>query len=138
MSCVFCDIVADEAPRSVVAEDELTLAFMDNLPVTPGHLLVVPKNHATYLGDLPRETAGAMMQTAQRCAAALRASPLRTEGINLFLADGAAAGQEVFHAHLHVLPRFVGDGFSLDIRYDPPPARGQLDEHAAAIAAMLG
>ncbi len=66
-----------------------------------------------------------------------RASSLRTEGINLFLADGAAAGQEVFHTHLHVLPRFGGDGSGLNIRYDPPPARRTLDAQAAEISTRL-
>jgi diadenosine tetraphosphate (Ap4A) HIT family hydrolase len=137
MTCVFCAIVADEAPRSVVLEDDLTLAFMDIMPMTLGHLLVVPKEHATYLSDLPEGTAEAMIRSATRCAAALRASSLLTEGINLFLADGAAAGQEVFHTHLHVLPRFRGDGFGLRIRYGPPPARRTLDAQAAGIRKLL-
>jgi histidine triad (HIT) family protein len=135
--CIFCAIVSDEAPRSVVAEDELTITFMDILPVTPGHLLVVPKVHATHLADLPEETGAQMMATAMQCAAALRTSPLRTDGINLFLADGAAAGQEVFHVHLHVLPRFLGDGFALALRYEPAPPRPTLDEHAALLAAIM-
>ena len=135
--CIFCAIVADEAPRSIVYEDACTLAFMDILPATPGHLLVVPKRHATHLADLPPRIGERMMATAMRCAAALRASELRTDGINLFLADGEAAGQEVFHAHLHVLPRFDGDGFGLSIRYDPAPSRPMLDQTAAQIAAQL-
>ena len=136
-SCVFCRIVAGEAPASVVFEDELTLAFMDIRPVTPGHLLVVPRDHATHLADLPAATGGAMTQTAMRCAAALRASAIETDGINLFLADGAAAGQVVFHTHLHVLPRSVGDGFGLSIRYGPAPSRAALDEQASQIASLL-
>jgi diadenosine tetraphosphate (Ap4A) HIT family hydrolase len=134
---VFCTIVNGAAPRSVVAENETTIAFMDILPVTPGHLLVVPKVHATHLAGLPLETGAQMMATAMQCAAALRASPLRTEGINLFLADGAAAGQEVFHVHLHVLPRFLGDGFALALRYDPAPPRPALDEHARLLAEII-
>lgn len=137
MSCVFCAIVAGTAPRSVVHEDELTLAFMDIRPITAGHLLVVPKRHATYLAEVPEDTAAALMLAATRCAAALRASTLRTEGINLFLADGAAAGQEVFHTHLHVFPRFGGDGFGLSLRYDPAPPRTTLDAHATEIAGLL-
>lgn len=135
--CVFCRIVAGEAPASVVFEDELTLAFMDIRPVTPGHLLVVPKTHATYLADLPLDTGGAVMQSAIRCVEALRASPVETQGVNLFLADGAVAGQVVFHVHLHVLPRYVGDGFSLSLRYDRAPSRETLDEQASEIAARF-
>ncbi len=113
------------------------MAFMDIRPITPGHLLVVPTHHATYLAEVPEGTAAAMMLTAARCAAALRASSLRTEGINLFLADGAAAGQEVFHTHLHVFPRFSGDGFGLSLRYDPAPPRATLDAQAETIASLL-
>lgn len=137
MTCIFCAIVAGAAPHSLVYEDELTFAFMDIQPVTPGHLLVVPRTHATATADLDPGTGGAMMETAMRCAAALRRSSLRTDGINLFLADGAAAGQEVFHTHLHVLPRFAGDGFGLSIRYAPAPTRDTLDAHATQIAAQL-
>ena len=137
-ACIFCRIVHDDAPRSVVHEDEIVLAFMDIRPITPGHLLVIPKRHATHLDDLPPVTGGHMMEVAMACTAALRASSLDTEGINLFLADGAAAGQEVFHTHLHVLPRFRGDGFGLNLRYDPTPARATLDRHAAELASRLG
>lgn len=137
MSCAFCEIIAGAAPSSVVFEDELTLAFMDIMPVAPGHLLVVPKNHAPQLTDLSEVAGAAMMRTAMKCAAALRSSPLRTDGINLFLADGAAAGQEVFHAHLHVLPRYAGDGFVLRIEYESAPDRSTLDQHAAGISTWL-
>lgn len=135
--CIFCAIARGEAERSVVYEDSNVIAFMDILPVTPGHLLVAPKRHATYLADLEPDTGSAMMQAAMACAAALRHSPLRTEGINLFLADGEAAGQEVLHVHLHVLPRFAGDGFGLRIDYDAPPARSTLDYQADVIARNL-
>ncbi len=137
-SCIFCAIVSGEAPRSVVHEDDTTLAFMDILPVTPGHLLVVPKDHAALLAEVPEATGARMMEVAMRCAAALRSSPLLTEGINLFLADGEVAGQEIPHAHIHVLPRFADDGFGLSIRYEPPPARERLDEYAELIRSELG
>ena len=133
--CIFCAIVADEAPRSVVYEDDLVLGFMDIHPITPGHLLVIPKDHATYLADLPPATGGRMTEVAMDLAAAIRASDLRSEGINLFLADGEVAGQEIFHVHLHVVPRFAGDGFRLALHYDPPPERAVLDQHADQIRA---
>jgi histidine triad (HIT) family protein len=136
--CIFCAIVADEAPRSVVHEDAIVLAFMDIAPITPGHVLVVPKTHATGLTDLPETTGGHMFGVAQRIAAALRATAdVRVEGVNLFLADGAVAGQEVFHAHLHVLPRFAGDGLEITWARRPSPARGALDAQASQIAAAL-
>lgn len=134
-SCLFCEIVAGREPASVVHRDNECLAFMDIRPVTPGHLLVVPLAHATYLSDLSPSSGAAMFLAAQRAAAAVRRSGLRVEGVNLFLADGEAAGQEVFHVHLHVLPRFQGDGFGLTL----PPGYGRmadrmnLDANAASI-----
>ncbi|MGH8874893.1 MAG: HIT family protein [Acidimicrobiia bacterium] len=137
MSCVFCAIVAGESPASVVDEDEAVVAFMDILPVTAGHTLVIPRRHALGLADLEDREGGAMFAVARRVAAALRRSGFRCEGINLFVADGLAAGQEVFHVHLHVLPRFPGDGFGLRIDRPGPPDRATLDEQAAVIRAVL-
>ncbi|HKN98606.1 MAG TPA: HIT family protein [Pseudonocardiaceae bacterium] len=111
--CVFCGIVSGAAPASLVYEDADLLAFLDIRPVTTGHLLVVPKVHASGLADLDGPTGAGMWQLARRLASALRRSSLRCDGVNLFLADGVAAGQEVFHVHLHVIPRFPGDGFAI-------------------------
>lgn len=132
--CVFCAIVAGEAEASVVGEDERGVAFLDIQPVTPGHLLVVPRRHADDLAGLDPDDGAAAFGLAQRSAAALRRSGLRCEGVNVWLADGEAAGQDVFHVHLHVVPRFPGDGFGLHF---PPDygmrARDELDETAARI-----
>jgi len=137
--CIFCGIVAGNRPASVVYRDALALVFLDIRPVTPGHLLVVPLVHATGLGELDPEIAAHLMAVAQRLAAALRRSGLRCEGVNLFLADGEAAGQEVFHVHLHVFPRFRGDGFGLRFGpgYGERPSREELDRHAGAIRSGL-
>ena len=115
-------------------EDERTVTFMDIRPVVRGHMLVVPRAHAPYLADLDPEDGAAVFRAAQLAGAALRASSLRCEGVNLFLADGEAAGQEVFHVHLHVIPRHAEDGFGL--RFPPDYAvrpRAELDEAASAI-----
>ena len=134
MSCVFCEIAAGRAEASIVYEDELVYAVMDIQPVTPGHLMVIPKRHATSLADLVDDESDALLRVARRAAAALRASGLRREGVNLFLAEGEAAGQEVFHVHLHVLPRFEGDGFGLRLPpdYSVRP-RSELEAAAAKI-----
>ena len=139
MDCVFCKILAGELPESSVYEDEHVLAFMDIQPVNPGHVLVIPKLHASNLGDLPSELGGEMFVVAQRVAAAIRSSGLRCEGVNFFLADGEAAGQEVFHVHLHVFPRFEGDGFGLKFGpgYKNKPSRAELDLAAANIQSAL-
>jgi histidine triad (HIT) family protein len=131
--CVFCEIVAGRAPASVVYEDDRCLAIMTIGPVNPGHLLVLPRAHAPYLADLDEETGGHLFVVAMRMAAAIRASGLRCEGINLFLADGEAAFQEVFHLHLHVFPRFTGDGFELTGDWSVSPSREELDANAALI-----
>jgi histidine triad (HIT) family protein len=138
--CVFCEIVAGRAPASVVYRDDECVAFMDITPVNSGHLLIVPIKHARCLADLDLETGGVLFKVAQRLSAAVRESGLRAEGINLFLADGEAAGQEVLHVHLHVLPRFPGDGFGhrFPATYGQRPTREQLDSNASAITLALG
>ena len=137
--CVFCDIVADHLPSSMVYEDEVCTAFMDIQPVNAGHLLVIPRQHAASLAELDEETGAHVFTVAQRIAHALRHSGLRCEGVNLFLADGAAAGQEVFHVHIHVIPRYRGDGFGFRFgqNYGQRPARADLDALAGQIRSVL-
>jgi diadenosine tetraphosphate (Ap4A) HIT family hydrolase len=131
--CIFCAIVAGSAPVSIVYEEADLLAFMDSRPVTPGHLLIIPKRHTPDLANLDETTGARMFTVAMRLAQALRASGLRCEGINLFLADGEAAFQEVFHTHLHVIPRFVGDTFRIDADWSVTPSRAELDEIATQV-----
>ncbi len=134
--CIFCRIIRGEIPASLVHRDERTVAFMDIGPVNPGHLLVAPTAHAASLADLVERDAERVFAVAQRLAGALRRSGLRCEGVNLFLADGEAAGQEVFHIHLHVVPRFRGD----PVRFSWPrtqPSRDELNAHTAAIRSAL-
>ena len=135
--CVFCQIAAGTAPASIVDEDELTIAFLDTQPINPGHLLVVPKHHAPGLAELPDADAARMFAAGVRLAAALRASDLPCDGLNLFLADGAAAGQEVFHVHLHVFPRTAGDAFRLNYDWSTSPTRSNLDATAGLIREVL-
>jgi histidine triad (HIT) family protein len=136
MSCVFCDIVIGSAPASIVHRDDRCVAFMDIRPVTAGHLLVIPTSHAEDLANLDPALGSHLFRVAQRLAAGIRRSGLRAEGINFFLADGEAAGQEVFHVHLHVFPRFESDGFGLRFgpEYGQPISRERLDREAAAIS----
>lgn len=124
---MFCAIVAGRAEASFVHEDDEVVAFMDINPVTPGHLLVVPRDHLPALGDVGDELGAHMFNVAQRLAAAIRAGELRSDGINLFYADGEAALQEVFHAHLHVFPRYPDDGFVINANWGTNPSRNDLD-----------
>ncbi|MGQ0602427.1 MAG: HIT family protein [Anaerolineales bacterium] len=137
--CIFCDILAGRLPASFTYRGEVCSVFMDIQPVNPGHVLVVPNQHAAYLADLEPETGWHMFQVAQRMAAALRRSGVKCEGVNLFLADGEAAMQEVFHAHLHVFPRYTGDGFGLTfgLNYFNRPPRDELDRVAALVRDAL-
>ncbi|NEW38801.1 HIT domain-containing protein [Nocardia cyriacigeorgica] len=133
---IFADIIAGREPASRVYEDDDVLAFMDIRPLTPGHLLVVPKVAARSLAELDPEIGGKLFQVAQKLAAALRTSEVGCEGVNFFMADGVTAGQEVFHVHLHVIPRTVGDGFGLKAR-PTTPHRADLDYLAGSIRGAL-
>ncbi|MCC5949849.1 MAG: HIT domain-containing protein [Nitriliruptoraceae bacterium] len=134
--CIFCDILAGQAEASFVAGDERVVAFADILPIGEGHTLVIPRRHAIGLHDLDPEDGAAMFRLGQRIAAAQRRLGL-AEGVNLFLADGVVAGQEVFHAHLHVLPRQDGDALTLSVDYAPAPSRDALDTTAARLRDAL-
>ncbi len=133
---IFSDIIAGRAPASKVYEDEDVVAFMDIRPLTLGHVLVVPRIPARNLAELDPALGGKLFQVGQRLAAALRASEVGCDGVNFFLADGVTAGQEVFHVHLHVVPRTPGDGFGLRARPTTPP-RADLDYLAASIRGAL-
>lgn len=135
--CIFCRILAGDLPSSVVYRDDRCLAFLDIHPINPGHILVIPRSHASELGDLDPALAGHLMIVAQKMAAALRSSPLQCEGVNLLLADGEAAGQEVFHTHVHVVPRYVGDDFGFRSAFaSSDPTREELEATAAQIRAV--
>ena len=124
MSCVFCEIVAGRAEATIVYRDAVCAAFMDIQPVNPGHVLIVPVRHAADLQEIPSDEWEAVAALGRRVAAVLQSWDTACEGVNLLLADGAAAGQEVFHTHLHVIPRFAGDGFGFHFPksyFDRPP-----------------
>lgn len=134
-ACVFCEIVNETAPASMVYADEQAVAFLDIQPVNEGHLLVVPRVHAASLAEMDVRTGCHLFRLAMNLSKAVRQSGLRCDGVNLFLADGQAAGQEIFHVHLHVIPRFRGDGFGMQFSegYYQLPRRAVLDEIALRI-----
>jgi len=138
-ACIFCQIVEGTLPSSKVYEDEICLAFMDIQPVNPGHLLVVPKRHFVDLSDLPGNIGAHLFQVAQRLALTLPKTTLKSEGVDLLLAHGEAAGQEIFHVHLHVIPRYKGDsfGFRFGPNYSNLPERFELDAIASHISNQI-
>jgi histidine triad (HIT) family protein len=123
MSCVFCSIVAGEAPAIRIYEDDDHLAILDIRPFTRGHTLVFPKVHSVDLTDTPPQTVASMATIGQRIARAARRSGLHADGNNIAINDGKAAFQTVFHIHLHVVPRRDGDKLAFAkgmlVRRDP-------------------
>ena len=134
--CVFCRIMAKQIPATVVHEDEHTLAFMDIGQVNPGHVLVALKKHAENIFALDEAQAAAVFQAAARVARAIRAA-FEPQGLSVYQANGAAAGQTVFHLHIHLVPRHEGDGMALTWPVKNPP-REKLAEYAEKIRARLG
>lgn len=127
--CIFCRIAAGEIPAVKIYEDELVFAFLDIGPINFGHALVIPKEHHESVSTVPEATAGRMMKIGSRIGIALKRA-LDYDGYNLHLADGAAAGQVVMHAHLHVVPRGVEDGFRWNwrqLQYAEGEARSVAD-----------
>lgn len=139
MSTIFSKILAGEIPASFVYRDEMVAAFMDIQPVNPGHVLVVPISPVEFLYQLEDETCRHLMKVAKTISKAIRDSGIPCQGINLLLADGESAGQEVAHVHLHVLPRFKDDGFGFKFaeRYFQLPPRSELDATAEKIRIAL-
>lgn len=133
--CIFCRLLGGQAPASFVHRGDRVSAFLDIQPVAPGHLLVVPHAHAESLAEISGEDLMCMMTVARRLAIALRVADLPCDGVNLFVADGEAAGQEVAHVHLHIIPRCRGDGFGLRFPkdYGTRPPRRELDRLAAEL-----
>jgi len=113
------------------------MAFMDTNPVATGHVLIIAKRHHPSLSSVPATTGSRVFVVGQAVAAAIRRSGVRCEGITLFVADGRAAFQDVFHFHLHVFPRFVGDTFRIEADWSVHPAREELDRTAGLIRAAL-
>jgi histidine triad (HIT) family protein len=128
MDCIFCAIGEGKAPAEVVFEDEETLAFMDINPANPGHTLVIPKQHIRNIYELDEETATAVMKATVKIAGAIKRA-LQPDGMNLVQSNERAASQEIFHFHIHIIPRWYGDGLRLA---RPPEVRRTMPIKEAA------
>ena len=139
IDCIFCKIINRELPASIIHEDDHLIAFMDIQPVNPGHILLIPKVHKELIAELDEDLTCRMFNIAAKINLAIRKSDIPSEGINYFLADGEAAGQEVFHTHLHIFPRFGNDGFGFRFpeNYSKLPERKELDEICENIKALI-
>jgi diadenosine tetraphosphate (Ap4A) HIT family hydrolase len=132
--CVFCAIVRGDETASFTHEDDTVVAFMDIQPITHGHMLVVPRVHAELMDEVDETVALRAFRVARRMASLAR-NTLGATGANLLVMDGEVAFQDVPHFHIHVIPRYPGDGFGLTFpeKYEHPPGRAELEAVAAAI-----
>lgn len=111
IDCLFCKIITGEIPSTKVYEDDAVLAFLDIHPVNIGHTLIIPKAHHTNLYETPDTTLAHMMSVVKKLSIAVK-NALSTDGINIEMNNDSIAGQIIFHAHIHIVPRFKGDGFT--------------------------
>ncbi len=111
--CIFCRIANGEIPSRTIYEDQKFRVILDLNPATKGHSLILPKDHASSLYDLPDETAAAALVLAKKLASVLR-DRLGCDGLNVVQNNGEAAGQTVPHFHLHLIPRYENDGKILE------------------------
>ncbi len=133
-NCLFCKIVERKIPAQIVYEDDETLAFLDINPINPGHTLVVPKKHSPDVFEIDDKDWIAVMRVARTIARALEKA-LKTDGINLGMNNKSGAGQVVFHAHVHVMPRFAGDPHKL--WPGKPYAEGEFEKMGDKIRTAL-
>ncbi|MFA6415900.1 MAG: HIT family protein [Candidatus Paceibacterota bacterium] len=110
ISCIFCKIITGEVPCYKIWENDHFLAFLDANPINPGHTLIIPKDHANDLFDLSPTILRELGETVQKVAHMVKIGT-QADGINLGMNNGRAAGQLIFHTHIHIIPRFEGDGF---------------------------
>ncbi|MBA1434581.1 HIT family protein [Bombilactobacillus bombi] len=112
--CVFCKIVAGEIPSYTIYEDEIVKAFLDISQVTPGHVLLVPKNHVKDIFEYDAQHAGEVFARVPKVARAIKAANPQIQGMNICINNGKIAYQSVFHSHIHLVPRFnEEDGFQM-------------------------
>lgn len=137
-TCAFCDLIRGAGEVSLCHEDSDALAFMDIQPVNPGHVLVVPRRHYESLEDLPPDLGMHLFEVVMRLGPVVR-DVSGAEGMNIVVNSGAAAGQDVFHYHIHLIPRLAGDGFEVRLPFPESsmPDRQRLDAMAARIIAAM-
>ena len=106
-SCIFCKIVKKQAPASIIYEDETVIVFLDIRPLNEGHTLVIPKKHYVDIFDIPENQLSQVHKVAKQVSVAVKKAT-NADGISIIQQNGKAAGQDIFHLHVHVVPRFEG------------------------------
>ncbi|MFG1481903.1 HIT family protein [Halobacteriovorax sp. HFRX-2_2] len=138
-NCIFCKILKGEADASFVYKSDKVTTFMDLNPINKGHVLVIPNEHHERFSYVNSDMVAEMFKVAQNILKAIEKSDIPCEGANLFLSDGEIAGQEVPHSHLHIAPRYTGDGHRMGFSGTDPDesSRDKLNETAKLIADKL-
>jgi histidine triad (HIT) family protein len=134
-SCIFCKIVSKQAPSSLLYEDEKVIAFLDIRPLNLGHSLVIPKDHFVDIFEIPEKELAEVHEAAKKLSSAIK-NATNADGISIIQQNGKAAGQDIFHFHVHIVPRFLGQklkSFSELAEIDRPI----LDELAQKIRGHL-
>lgn len=135
-SCVFCEIAAGHRNSSrVVYRDDTVIAFVDRAPRNPGHVLVIPVEHADSILEVSTASANHMLEVVQRIAIAVKKTDIKAEGFNLISNNGAAAGQTMYHFHIHLIPRYAGEPPDMGERRIAP--NSELDAMAEKIRSAL-
>jgi histidine triad (HIT) family protein len=136
--CIFCDLIRGAAEVSICYEDATAIAFLDVQPVNAGHVLVVPREHYEVLQHIPAHVGMHLYQVAAKLIPPVQTASGATD-MNIVVNSGAAAGQNVMHYHIHLIPRLPGDGFDVPLPFpgSQMPHRQQLDAMAARIGSLL-
>ncbi len=132
MDCLFCKIVSGDIPCTKIYENDKVLSFMDINPINDGHVLVIPKNHGATIHDLPQSDYLAVMSATQEIAKSVKKA-LNPDGMNIFQLNGEAANQVVPHLHVHILPRWSGDGLEISAWELVPGDMEKINQIAAKI-----
>ncbi len=133
--CVFCRIVRKTVPASIIYEDDAVVAFLDIKPLSNGHTLIIPKEHYETIFDIPEELLTQVHKVAKHIAAAVKEST-KADGISIIQQNGRAANQDIFHLHVHVIPRLEGHKLP-HFNNTVNTSREQLDQVAAQIKKEL-
>lgn len=135
-NCIFCKILEGEIPSFTVYEDELFKVIMDRFPAAPGHVIIIPKRHHESIFDMSANVATAIYPLARKMARVVKEA-VGAEGINIVQNNGEAAGQSVFHFHLHVIPRHMKDGIQINKTSNGETTIEELEVVANKIKALL-
>lgn len=134
--CIFCKIVKGEIPSTKIFENKYVLAFLDILPAAKGHTLVIPKEHYQFLHEIPEDIMAELARAVQKVGP-LAQKVAVAEGYNLLLSNGEAAGQEINHAHFHIIPRKKDDNLSLAKWEQGSAEKEELEQYAELIRGQL-